>query len=193
MTRPSAILLAAFAVLAGCGEFGRVGQGRVVAYDRQQGIVTLICDSNFSDPANPRYDLLPPARVRIPASPRDMGPDPAPGRLLRIDRLNRRLVVFDPAAEALLHVPYLLIEERQNVSATDRRTTGLPRVDRARRTITLYSPATRILTTLRVADPYLAWPEEAWRAGDEVRYYYKKPGQALRLMNVTRTGLMRGD
>jgi hypothetical protein len=32
-------------------------------------------------------------------------------------------------------------------------------------------------------------PADTWRAGDVVRYYYKDPAQALRLMNVTRTDL----
>jgi len=30
-----------------------------------------------------------------------------------------------------------------------------------------------------------------WRTGDVVRYYYKTPGQALRLMNVTATDLSK--
>ncbi len=195
MRQRGAMLAAAAlaAAMAGCGEFGEVAQGRVVAYDSEQGLVILIRDSNYADPADPRYDVLPPARVRIPADPRDMGPEPAAGRLLRIDRANRRLTVFDPAAEALHPVPYALVEERHNVYSGDRRIAGLPLVDRARSTVTLYSPARRTLITVRVAGEYLDWPPETWRAGDEVRYYYKDPGQALRLMNVTQTSLLRGE
>jgi hypothetical protein len=35
-------------------------------------------------------------------------------------------------------------------------------------------------------------PDDTWKIGDEVRYYYKDPAQALRLMNVTRTDLNKG-
>jgi hypothetical protein len=34
-------------------------------------------------------------------------------------------------------------------------------------------------------------PAGTWQAGDVVRYYYKEPGRALRLMNVTRTDLSK--
>ena len=34
-------------------------------------------------------------------------------------------------------------------------------------------------------------PAETWRCGDVVRYYYKEPGKALRMMNVTKTDLSK--
>jgi hypothetical protein len=37
----------------------------------------------------------------------------------------------------------------------------------------------------------LAMPAGTWRAGDVVRYYYKDPARALRLMNVTATDLAK--
>jgi hypothetical protein len=68
----------------------------------------------------------------------------------------------------------------------------LPKVDRAANTITLYAPRQGRLLTVSVAPEYLALPDNTWAWGDEVRYYYKDPGQALRLMNVTRTDVTKG-
>jgi len=64
-------------------------------------------------------------------------------------------------------------------------------VDRVRKTITLYVPKDRSVITFAASDDLLAMPAGTWRAGDVVRYYYKDPGQALRLMNVTKTDLTK--
>jgi hypothetical protein len=32
-------------------------------------------------------------------------------------------------------------------------------------------------------------PADTWKTGDEIRYYFRDPAQALRMMNVTRTDL----
>jgi uncharacterized membrane protein YfcA len=42
------------AATLGCGSFGRVEQGRVIHYDRDKGVVTLIRDSNYKEPGQPR-------------------------------------------------------------------------------------------------------------------------------------------
>ena len=34
-------------------------------------------------------------------------------------------------------------------------------------------------------------PEDTWKPGDEVRYYYKDPARALRFMNVSKTDVNR--
>jgi hypothetical protein len=47
------------------------------------------------------------------------------------------------------------------------------------------------LITFPVSDELLAMPVETWRSGDVVRYYYKDPAHALRLMNVTQTDLYK--
>jgi hypothetical protein len=64
-------------------------------------------------------------------------------------------------------------------------------VDRAKKTITLYAAAEHTLITFAVSDDLLALPANTWRAGDVVRYYYKDPARALRLMNVTKTDLSK--
>jgi hypothetical protein len=175
-------------VLAGCGRFGQVNQGRVVEYDRDKGMVTFIQDSNYRDPTKPRFDVLPPVSVRVPADPREMGPAPAAGMLLAVDPGRRQLSVYDPGTERIRTISYTPVEELRGVHGDDARVrTGLPRIDRRDKTITIYDPRRQLLLTFSVGDADFKLPEDTWKMGDEIRYYYKEPGQALRMMNVTRT------
>ncbi len=178
---------AAALCLAACGGFGKVEQGLVVAADGE--VLTLILDSNPT--GEPRYDRLPPVKVRIPDDPGQMGPAPEAGRLLELDTAAGRLAVYDPDGERILAIGFELLERTGNVYPDDPRVrdAGLPRVDAENRTVTLYWPRTRELVTIRVEPKYLELPRDAWRAGDEVRYYFKDPGQALRVMNVSKTHL----
>lgn len=177
------------AATLGCGTFGKVEQGRVIHYDRAKGVVTLILDSNRSEPRKPRYEVLPPVTVRIPAAPGAMGPAPQAGKLLDLDRGSRKLVVFDSARQSLTTIQYTLLEERAGVAPNDRRLAGMhaPVVDRARQAVSLYLPKERVLLTFSVPPECLALPAETWILGDEIRYYFKDPTQALRMMNVTKT------
>ncbi len=174
--------------LLSCGELGQVEQGIVLEYDAARGLVTLVSDSNPH--GEPRYDALPPVVVRIPQDPSQMGPEPASGMLIDVDTSAGTLVVYDPAANTLRNVPFSLVEGSGGVYPDDGRVTGtrLPAINEAAGTVTFYSPRTLELVTIRVDPDYLSLPAECWRSGDEIRYYFKDPGQALRLMNVTKTG-----
>lgn len=185
---------ASLAVFAGCGGFGQVNQGQVIGYQRSTGLITLIGDSNYRNPASPRFDVLPPVSIRIPKNPEEMGPEPAAGKLLGIDYANRRAIVFDAATQAMRTVPYTLISQENNVYPNDARVshTKFPVVDRARNTIGVYSARDHKLVVFAVPGEYSAMPDDTWKIGDEVRYYYKDPAQALRLMNVTRTDVNKG-
>jgi hypothetical protein len=173
----------------GCGGFGKVNQGRVIDYDAKKGLVTFIQDSNYKEPGHPRYDVLPPVTVAIPRDRSQMGAVPEAGRLISLDSVNNRLVFFDPAAQTLKTVEYTLIEQRDGVYKDDPQVAGVrfPVIDRENRTVTIYVPRQRQLVKVKMADEYLALPDSTWRFGDEIRYYYKDPQQALRLMNITRT------
>ncbi len=186
----AAVCLAAIVLLGGCG-FGRVNQGQVIAYDKQQGLVTLISDSNYREPGNPRFDVLPPAVIRVPANPGEMGPEPEPGKLLQLDWRSRRLVIYDSPSQSLLVVPYTLVSQTDNVRPGDSRVARkrFPVIDKAGKTITVYLPRDRKLVVFSVPDAYFLLPADTWRFGDEVRYYYKDPQRALRLMNVSKTDL----
>jgi hypothetical protein len=116
-----------------------------------------------------------------------MGPAPAAGGLLLLDSKNRRIVIYDRATQAFRTIQYTPLAERRNVAKSP----GAPVVDRAGKTITIYSPKDRSLITFAASAELLAMPADTWRAGDVVRYYYKDPAQALRFMNVTKTDLSK--
>ena len=180
------LLTAALALaMAGCTRFGQVNQGRVVAFDGERGLVTLVSDSNYMDPGNPRFDVLPAVTIRVPADRKEMGPAPEAGKLLRLDLAGGRMVVFDAAAGGFKNIPFQVAGRRDNARREE--LAALPAVDRAAGTVRL--AVKNAMVTLAVPGEYLSLPEDTWKAGDEVRYYYKDPGQALRLMNVTRTDI----
>jgi hypothetical protein len=175
----------------GCGDFGLVNQGRVIDYDREKGIVTYIRDTNYQEPGRPVYELLPPVSVRIPVDPKEMGPEPLPGKRMKLDVEKRQIVIFNIQTQDFQVVNYTLIDQQENVFRDDSRVVGVsfPVVDREKKTITVYSSRQNVLMAFSVPDEFFALPDTTWRAGDEIRYYYKDPDQALRMMNVTRTDI----
>ena len=179
-------------VVAGCGQLGKVDQGRVIQFEAQSGVVTLIRDSNYSDPSHPKYDVLPPVTVRIPTDPSAMGPAPQAGQLVRLDMASKVAVVFDSSRQKLEAIRFTVLETSGNVLNTDDRVTNgnLPQVDSGQRAVTLYSPQTKEIVKISVPAEFSSLPAAAWKSGDEVRYYYKQPGQAIRMMNVTRTKVL---
>jgi hypothetical protein len=187
----SAAVLIAFLANFGCAEFGQVNQGQAVHFDRAAGVVTLISDSNYNDPANPRYDTLPPVTVRIPQDPNDMGPEPEAGWLLSLDTEAGKAVVYNPDSRSLRSIEIVPIERQSGVAPNSPLVAGktFPIVDRQSKSVTVYSRSWRSLVRFTVADEHLNLPEAAWRVGDQVRYYYKSPDQALRFMNVSKTDL----
>jgi hypothetical protein len=181
----------ACAVALGCGGSGSVNQGQVVEFDGAKGLIVLIQDSNYLNPASPKFDVLPPVRVRVPVDKREMGPAPETGKLLALDCEKKQLVVFDAASQGFRTINFTLIGRRDNVYGDDSRVAGVrfPVVDRDKRTITVYRSKERRLVTFSVPDEIFGLPADCWRTGDEVRYYYKDPGQALRVMNITKTDI----
>lgn len=177
-------------LLMGC-QFGDVQQGRVIEYDQGEGIVTYIRDSNYMDPDNPKYDLLPPITIRIPEKPKEMGPEPTAGKRMAIDFDKKEIVIFNDQTQDFEVVKYTLIEQHDGIFRDDPLVAGktFPIIDQDQKTITVYSFRQLALTRFSVPDEYFYLPDETWRAGDEIRYYYKDPEQALRLMNVTRTDI----
>jgi len=195
LTRKSLVTLATVAALcfpSGCANFGKVDQGRAIAYDKQKRVVTLILDSAPKSD-QPKYDVLPPLAVTLPLDPNETGPAPEAGKLLSLDTKQRTVVFFDQASATVKTVSYVPVEEQSDVSRNDPRVAKakLPAVDRQKKTVTIYSRRKRLLLTFAVPDEYLALPDDTWKSGDEIRYYYKQPGQALRMMNVSKTDLTK--
>jgi hypothetical protein len=177
--------IAAVLALSGCSPPGKVEQGRVIAYDPQARRVTLIREaSTRSSPG-----ILPPLTIETPTDPQEMGPAPAAGGLLLVDARNRCIVFCDPARQSFRTIAYTAIRERHNVAKSP----GPAVVDRAAKTITLYAAKDHTLITFAASDDLLAMPADTWRAGDVIRFYYKDPDRALRLMNVTRTDLSKAS
>jgi hypothetical protein len=168
--------------LIGCGSFGHVNQGQVVEYQRSHGLITLISDSNYRDPSHPRFDVLPPVTIRVPRDPREMGPAPEPGRLLLLDCAHGRAVIFDSRSQEFRTLACAPISDRPAAGGS-----GFPVVDRERGIVSAYSPYDRRVITFSVPAEFRDLPDVTWKFGDEVRYYYKNPLQALRLMNVSKT------
>jgi hypothetical protein len=186
------------AVLAGCQQMGRVDQGRAIEFNKEKGTVTMIRDAS-PNPDKPDYSHLPPVTYQVPKNPDEMGPDPKPGKRMKLDANNREIVIYVPALNNFAKINYTLVDQKENVSPDDPlvfdNVTGkaktFPVVDQYRKTITIYSKRQKTLTTFSVPDEYFALPADTWDAGDDIRIYYKEEGKASRLMNVSKTDIFK--
>jgi Domain of unknown function (DUF4881) len=185
--------LAATLVLGGlgCGDLGKVDQGRVIAFDNAKATVTFINDVKH-DPANPDYSGAP-MTFSLPTDPADRGEDPKAGKRMKLDAKTREIVIYDPGTQTMKKITYTLIDQKEKVGRDDPLVKGkkFPLVEKDKKAITVYSGRQKILTTFSLPDEYFSLPDDTWEAGDEVRVYYKEPGKALRFMNITRTDIFK--
>jgi hypothetical protein len=185
--------LAATLVLGGlgCGEMGKVDQGRVIAFDKDKETVTFIVDVKH-DPANPDYSGAPLTFV-LPKDPMERGENPKAGKRMKLDAKAREIVIYDTGTQSMKKITYTLIDEKEKVGKDDPLVTGkkFPLVDRDKKAITIYSGRQKLLTTFSPPEEYFALPDDTWEAGDEVRVYFKEAGKALRFMNITRTDIFK--
>jgi len=185
--------LAATLVLGGfgCGEMGKVDQGRVIAFDKDKATVTFIEDVKH-DPANPDYSGAP-KTFSLPNDPAERGEDPKPGKRMKLDSKAREIVIYDPGTQGMKKITYTLIDQKEKVGKDDPLVKGkkFPLVEKDKKAITIYSGRQKLLTTFSLPEEYLTLPDDTWEAGDEVRVYYKEAGKALRFMNITRTDIFK--
>jgi hypothetical protein len=183
----AALLLGGF----GCGEQGKVDQGRVIAFDKDKETVTFINDVKH-DTANPDYSGAP-VTFALPKDPGERGEDPKPGLRMKLDTKTREIVIYDPAEKAMKKINYTLIDQKENVGKNSPLVEGkkFPIVDKDKKAITVYSGRQKLLVTFSVPDEYMGLPDYTWEAGDEVRIYYKEPGKIARFMNITRTDIFK--
>ena len=80
--------------LFGCGEMGKVDQGRVIAFDKTKETVTFIVDVKH-DPANPDYSGAP-VTFALPKDPTERGEDPKSGKRMKLDTKAREIIIYDP-------------------------------------------------------------------------------------------------
>ena len=185
-------------ITLGCGELGKVDQGRVVQFDKNKGTVTIIRDKN-TDPQNPEYSYLPPITYTLPADFHEMGPDPKVGMRMKLDIPKKQIVIFDTTTQKFKTLQYTLVDQKENIAKDDPlvfdkdkdKPKIFPIIDRGKKTITLYSKKQQILITFSLPEEYFALPEYTWDSGDEVRIYYKEEGKARRFMNVTKTDIFK--
>ena len=186
-TLTATLLLGGF----GCGDLGKVDQGRVIAFDNAKATVTFFNDVKH-DPANPDYSGAP-MTFALPTDPADRGEDPKAGKRMKLDAKTREIVIYDAGTQSMKKINYTLIDQKEKVGKDDPLVKGkkFPLVEKDKKAITIYSGRQKILTTFSLPDEYFALPDDTWEAGDEVRVYYKEPGKALRFMNITRTDIFK--
>jgi hypothetical protein len=185
-------------ITLGCGELGKVDQGRVIQFDKNKGTVTLIRDKN-ADPQHPDYSYLPPVTYALPTNPQEMGPDPKVGMRMKLDIEKKQIVIFDMTAQNFKTLQYTLVDQKENITKDDPlvfdkdkdKPKIFPIIDREKKTITLYSKRQQTLITFSLPEEYLALPDYTWDSGDEVRIYYKEEGKARRFMNITKTDIFK--
>lgn len=195
---PALLALASLA-LAGCGEFGKVEQGRVIAYDQEKKMVTFL--KNNSDVNTPQY-VLPAVTYAIPSDPAEMGPEPKAALRVLLDVNKKIIVMYNPQTKALEEIGFELIANHTGVNlrrqhplvydAATRRPRVFPQVDPATRIIKIYSARQQMLSEIKLSEAdFVKYKEKEWDAGDEIRLYYHAAGKADRLMNITRTDITR--
>ncbi len=179
-------------LVLGCGEGGKVDQGRVVEFDAAKRLVTIIRDVK-NDSLNPDYSYLPPLTYALPEDPAETGPLPLAGGRLKLDAEKNQIKIYNPKTKTFLWIDFKPIEKKTGIDRDNPlvKNQRFPVVDKAKKTITLYSARQKILETIAVPEEYLEWPESTWTAGDEVRIYYKEEGKALRFMNITQTDIFK--
>lgn len=186
------LLILPASVVLGCAEGGKVDQGRVVEFDADKRLVTIIRDVK-NDALNPDYSYLPPLIYALPEDPAETGPLPRAGGRLKLDAEKNQLKLYNPQTKTFLWIDFKPIEKKTGIDRNHPlvKDQTFPAIDKAKKTITLYSARQKILETIEVPEEYLEWPESTWRAGDEVRIYYKEEGKALRFMNITQTDIFK--
>lgn len=195
-THPGKLLLVlAVIFLAGCLEYGTVDQGRAVAVDMQKKTVTYLRDMSV-DPRQPDF-VLPAVTVAFPDDPRAMGPQPRPGLRLGLDTAKRQAILYDPDRKRFDTIPIQIVDKQEGIGARHplvfdaaaNKPKSFPVVDREKGIVVIYDKAEKLLVSFIPPAGYLELSASAWDVGDVIRIYSKKAGQALRLMNVTRTDI----
>lgn len=191
------IALLTFGVL-GCDEYGKVDQGRVIAFDKDKQTVTVIEDKNM-DSQNPDYAILPPHTYTMPTDPAERGADPKVGMRLKLDVDAKVIKIFNTQTQTIEDLPITIVDVQKNIAKDhplvfdkDKNAAKkFPVVDKDNKTIAIYSGRQKMLATFSVPDAYFDFPENTWDAGDEVRIYWKEKGKAIRFMNITKTDIFK--
>lgn len=192
------LIIVPLALGFGCGELGKVDQGRVIEFDKEKQTVTLIRDLK-ADPGKPDYNTLPPHTYSLPTEPMEMGPEPKAAYRMKLDTKKNQIIIYDTVTQNFLTIDYKLVDQKENLDPKDPlvydkaadKAKKFPVIDKEKKTITVYSKRQKILTVFTPPDEYFARPDKTWDAGDEVRIYYKEEGKARRFMNISKTDIFK--
>ena len=205
---PILLGLAGF-MLTGCGDYGKVEQGTTIAFDKDKGAVTIIVDTNlelkkpavYNDPVPHVFTLPPEGSV-------DRGANPTPGLCMNLDIEKKIITMYNPKEKKFENIPFELVEDFKSGIRVNRRQEVLrdeklvkkadefPVINEEKNTIQffyrrLWGNQAR-LTTVKVSPgDFAKYKGKEWGQGDEVRYYFVKPGVAERFMNITKTDITR--
>jgi len=202
------LLVLAGLMLAGCGDYGKVEQGSVVAFDGKDKI-SIIVDVN-TDPKKPAdymKDVTPHDYI-LPPKGIERGEDPSAGLCVNLDVAKKTITMYNPTEKKFETISVEVLDDINKGIRLNRRlevvhnvkvirkASDFPVVDEANRTVQLFyrrlDGHQSRLTTIKLSDADFAkYQKKDWGAGDEVRIYYKKPGVSERFMNITKTDITR--
>lgn len=108
MTQKILLSLCALICLAlvGCGqEYGKVEQGRTVAYDKDKKVALVILDAGIDD-KNPHYTVLPAHEFIMPRGPfGNWGRTQKPGLRIKLDVEKNIITMYNPQTKAFETCP----------------------------------------------------------------------------------------
>jgi hypothetical protein len=138
------IILAVMLAATGCNDFGRVDQGRVIAYDKNENTIVMIRDKS-PDSKTPDYTDLPPVSFKLPDDPHETGPEPRAGKMIKIDPDKNEAVIFVEGSNDIETVSFNVVEQKKvepkDPLITDpetRKMRNFPMIDQQTRTISVY-------------------------------------------------------
>ena len=196
------LLVLAGLMLAGCGEYGKVEQGRAVAFDKDKSIVTIVVDTNLDSKKPASYRGLPTHDYALPTVAEERGADPATGLRLNFDVAKKTITMYNPKAKSIEDLNFEVLKDVEKVDVRRRhelvwdknsnKAKKFPEFDAANNVIKLYSGRQQRYTEIKLsADDYAKYKGDEWNAGDECRFYYKEKGKSLRFYNITKTDISR--
>jgi hypothetical protein len=185
-------------MLIACVDQGKVDQGRVVKFDKEKRTVTIIRDKKI-DTLNPDYSYLPPLTYNLPVDPAEMGPEPKAAGRMKLDTKAKQVTLYDPQQQNFRVIDVQITDLMENIDKNnplvydqaEKKAKKFPVIDKAKKTVTIYSGRQKMLCTVQVPEEFIALPEASWDAGDECRIYYKEEGKALRFMNISKTDIFK--
>ena len=181
------------ALLTGCNFDGGVEQGRCVAFDAKAKTLTIVVDVTH-DQFNPHYSGGT-HTFKLPVESMDMGPEPSVGGRLMIDTTKNMVLVFDQKTNSVREIPVQFTDVEKNVNSDHPKVKGktFPMIDKEQQTVTVYSGRQKSLITFKVPAEAQDFAPNMWAAGDEMRIAFRNAdkGQAIRIMNVTKTNIFK--